>query len=156
VSNDTGIQRPPRISDAEIAEICKMDLLGKSEREIASWMRMSRRTVARTLARIRATQALTASLAEERSRAVATYRSIMAAAWAAAEAAKTRGHSPAPQFSVIVSAQSRIDRVLGLESAPAVNDEVAEFKKAVIDMIRSEAPQVASSLSRKFLAVSDA
>jgi hypothetical protein len=51
-------------------------------------------------------------------------------------------------------AVGRIDRVLGLDVGVA-SDEVAVFKRTVVEVIRSEAPQVAGKLAQKFLAAAD-
>jgi hypothetical protein len=147
-------QRPAKLTAEQISAICRRDLQQVPEVLIARELQLNRRTVARALARMRAALSVSASLDEERGRALGVYRELQREGWAAAAEARQRGRGSAPYLSVVLAAQGRIDRVLGLDVGVA-NDEVAVFKRTVVDMIRSEAPAVAGTLAQKFLAAAD-
>ena len=148
-------QRPAKLSDEQVAEICRLDLRQVPEVLIARDLKLHRRTVARVLARMRAALSVSAALDEERGRALGVYRQVMREAWAATADSTQRGRGSAPYLSVVLAAQGRIDRVLGLDVAVA-GDDMAQFKKVVVEAIRAESPQLAGRLSQKFLAMADA
>jgi hypothetical protein len=148
-------QRPAKLSDEQVAEICRRDLQQVPEVLIARDLKLNRRTVARVLARMRAALSVSAALDEERGRALGVYRQVMREAWAVAADGRQHGRGSAPYLSVVLAAQGRIDRVLGLDVAVAEGD-MAQFKKVVVEAIRAESPQLAGTLSRKFLAMADA
>jgi len=148
-------QRPAKLSDEQVAEICRLDLKRVPEVLIARGLKVNRRTVARVLARMRAALSVSANLDEERGRALGVYRELQREAWAAAAEGRQRGRGSAPYLSVVLVAQGRIDRVLGLDVAVA-EDDMAQFKKVVVEAIRAESPQLAGRLSQKFLAMADA
>jgi hypothetical protein len=147
-------ERPAKLTDEQVAEVCRRDLQQVPEVLIARDLKLNRRTVARVLTRMRAALAVSANLDEERGRALGVYRELQREAWAAAADGRKRGRGSAPYLSVVLAAQGRIDRVLGLDAGVA-NDEVAVFKRTVVEVIRSEAPQVAGKLAQKFLKAAD-
>jgi hypothetical protein len=147
-------ERPAKLSDEQVAQICRLDLQQVPEVLIARGLKLNRRTVSRVLARMRAALSVSADLDAERGRALGVYRQVMREAWAAAADSKQRGRGSAPYLSVVLAAQGRIDRVLGLDVGVA-NDEIAVFKRTVVEVIRSEAPQVAGKLAQKFLKAAD-
>ena len=148
-------ERPAKLTDEQVAEICRRDLQQVPEVLIARGLKLNRRTVARVLARMRAALSVSAALDEERGRALGVYRQIQREGWAAVADGKQRGRGSAPYLSVVLAAQGRIDRVLGLDVA-AETSAVDSFKKVVVEAIRAESPQLAGRLSQKFLAMADA
>jgi hypothetical protein len=148
-------ERPAKLTDEQVAQICRLDLQQVPEVLIARGLKLNRRTVARVLARMRAALSVSAALDEERGRALGVYRQAMREAWAAAADGRQRGRGSAPYLSVVLAAQGRIDRVLGLDVAVA-EDDMAQFKKVVVEVIRAESPQLAGKLSQRFLAMADA
>jgi hypothetical protein len=149
--------RAPRVSASQQLEICRLDIRGLAQTEIAESVGVHRHTVGRVLERTRAAIAIDTELAPERERALAVYREIQRLSFEAAEEARKRGRSPAMLYAEVRQAQARIDTLLGL--APAEPDDpfavLAQFKAVVVNLIAAEAPDLAPVLAERLRAAND-
>jgi hypothetical protein len=145
--------RSPRISEEQQLEICRLSIRQVSGVEIARRVGVNRHTVRRVLERSRAALRINSDLAPERAEAIVTYREIQRAAWEAADAVQARGRSPAMLLAEVRLAQTRIDALLGL-APPGPDDPVQElvaFKAVVVNVIQTEAPELAPRLAKRLL-----
>jgi hypothetical protein len=140
-----------RIPDEKQARVVRLSLLGHSQAEIARMVGLNRRTVKRVLDRVRPALAITCDTTEARSHALLMYREVQRAAWIGADRALERQRSPAAALGVILTAQTRIDALLGI--GPVVADDpallFARFRSLVIDTVRSEAPAAAAAIAAR-------
>lgn len=141
-----------RIDDETAGEIVRLEIRGRSQRDISRTLGVPRATVRRVIERTRAARELAMNTDAERLRAVALYRELQRTAWEAADSAMERGRSPAMLLAEVRQAQARIDALLGLElEAPEAMAAFIDFRALVLHAIQDEAPELAPALSQRLL-----
>lgn len=149
-------RRSPNVSDDVAATIIRLDLQELPKAEIARQLGVHRTTVDRVLGRTRSLMNVNRDLAADVDRAVSRYLDLIRLGYEAYHAARGAGRNAAPYLAEIRLCQTRLDTLLGLEPIPPDDPvlQLASFKRVVVDLIQSEAPQLAPRLAQRLLTLS--
>ena len=150
-------ERQPRLDPGIQERIIRLDIQDVPRSTIAKEVGVNRRTVDRTIDRHYKHLGIGRDVDADRERAIAIYTEVKAAAWRQIERDEERQDVRPAQLLTVLKAQERIDRLLAL--TPTGPDDpvmvLSQLKQTVVNLILSEAPQLAPVLAQRLQALAE-